>query len=186
MSRFTISTTPLDGLKIIERKQLGDTRGFLSRLFCAEEFVAIGWNTPIAQINHTTTVRRGTMRGMHFQYPPHSEIKLVSCLRGEIWDVAIDIRADSPTFMQHHGVHLSAANNMAMMLPQGFAHGFQTLTDNVELLYLHSATYHKESEGGLSPEDAKLNIKWPLPITDISDKDVSYPQLENDFKGVIL
>ena len=107
---------------------MGDARGFLSRLFCAEELRAAGWTGPIAQINHTHTARKGTVRGMHFQYPPHAEMKLVSCLRGEVWDVAVDIRAGSQTFLRWHAEILSADNGRALLIPQGFAHGFQALT----------------------------------------------------------
>ena len=186
MNRFSTSETPLAGLTLIERQRLTDTRGFLARMFCAEEFVAIGWNKPIAQINHTSTVHSGTIRGMHFQHPPHSEIKLVSCLRGEIWDVAVDIRSGSPTFLHYYGVCLSAENCTALLIPEGFAHGFQTLTDNVELLYCHSATYSAKAEGGLNPQDPELGIKWPVPVTEMSDRDMSHPLIHNGFKGVCL
>ena len=186
MSRFTISETELTGLKVIERQRLSDARGFLARIFCAEEFTAIGWHHPIAQINHTSTAARGTIRGMHFQHPPHSEMKLVSCLRGEVWDVAVDIRADSPTFLHWFGAHLSADNCRALLIPEGFAHGFQTLTDAVQLLYCHSAAHAAGSEGGLNPRDPGLAIAWPLPVTEISDRDMSHPLIHNGFKGVCL
>lgn len=184
MSRFLISDTPLAGLKVIERQQLTDARGFLARIFCAEEFAAIGWQQPIAQINHTSTARQGTVRGMHFQHPPHAEMKLVSCLRGEIWDVAVDIRPGSPTFLHWYGAVLSAANCRALLIPEGFAHGFQTLTDAAELLYCHSAAYVAGFEGGLNPQDPELAIDWPLPVTELSDRDKSHPLIHNGFKGV--
>lgn len=113
MSRFTITDTPLAGLKLIERQLTGDVRGHLSRLFCRDELYAAGWMKPIAQINHSSTVRKGTVRGMHFQRPPYAEMKLVSCLRGAVWDVAIDIRSGSPTFLQWYAVQLSADNHQA-------------------------------------------------------------------------
>ena len=184
MSRFTISETELAGLKVIERQRLSDARGFLARIFCAEEFDAIGWQHPIAQINHTSTADQGTIRGMHFQHPPHCEMKLVSCLRGEVWDVAVDIRAGSPTFLHWFGAHLSADNCRALLIPEGFAHGFQTLTDTVELLYCHSAAYAAGAEGGLNPRDPQLAIDWPLPVTEISARDLSHPLIHNDFQGV--
>jgi dTDP-4-dehydrorhamnose 3,5-epimerase len=184
VNRFLISATPLAGLQLLERQRLSDVRGFLSRIFCAEELAVCGWNRPIAQINHTATLRKGTIRGLHFQHPPHSEMKLVSCLRGEVWDVAVDIRAGSPTFLHWHGVRLSAENCRALLIPEGFAHGFQTLTDEVEMLYCHSAAYCAESEGGLHPGDPKLAIDWPLPITEMSDRDQSHPFLPDNFKGV--
>ncbi len=184
MNRFMISETPLAGLKLIERQPLKDARGFLVRLFCSDEFAAIGWNKPIAQINETATTCKGTIRGMHFQHPPHSEMKLVSCLQGEVWDVAVDIRSGSPTFLHWYGAFLSAANCRALMIPEGFAHGFQTLTDTVELLYCHSAAYFAGAEGGLNPQDPILAINWPLPVTGISDRDIAHPLVPNDFKGV--
>ena len=125
MKRLAIADLPLAGLKRIERQRLGDARGFLSRLFCAEELAAAGWSKPIAQINQTFTAKRGTVRGLHFQYPPHAEMKLVSCLRGEVWDVAVDVRAGSKTFLRWHAERLSADNGCALLIPEGFAHGFQ-------------------------------------------------------------
>ena len=184
MNRFSIQQTPLAGLNIVKRNQLSDSRGFLSRLFCLKKLESAGWHGSIAQINHTSTIRKGTIRGMHFQLPPHSEIKLVNCLMGEIWDVAVDIRAQSPTFLKWFGVHLSAGNCMALMIPKGFAHGFQTLTDNVEMLYCHSTSYHPESEQGLNPKDPILAIKWPDYITEMSDRDKLHPFINDDFQGV--
>ena len=132
MSRFTIEHLPLQGLQRVTRQRLGDARGFLARLYCAEELARAGWRQPIAQINHTATAARGTVRGMHFQRPPHAEMKLVSCIRGEAWDVAVDLRADSETFLHWHAERLSAENGHALLIPEGFAHGFQTLSDDVE------------------------------------------------------
>lgn len=186
MNRFTIFETPLTGLIVVERQRLTDARGFLARMFCAEEFAAIGWNTPLAQINYTSTIRKGSIRGMHFQYPPHSEMKLVSCLHGEVWDVAVDIRSGSPTFLHWHGVYLSADNCQALMMPEGFAHGFQTLTNDVELLYCHSAVYSAGTEGGLNPQDPDLGIIWPLSVTEMSDRDMLHPLIHNGFEGVRL
>ncbi|MBU0945363.1 MAG: dTDP-4-dehydrorhamnose 3,5-epimerase [Proteobacteria bacterium] len=184
MNRFTMFDTPLAGLIEVERHQLIDSRGFLTRIFCAEELAAFGWTKPVAQINHTSTAVSGTIRGMHFQAPPHAEIKLVSCLRGEVWDVAVDIRPGSPTFLHWHGAHLSSKNCRALLIPEGFAHGFQTLTDDAELLYCHSAAYVSGSEGGLNPQDPELAIDWPIPVTEISDRDMSHPLIDTSFKGV--
>lgn len=186
MSRFTVTSTPIQGLLVVERQRLTDARGFLTRMFCVDEFTALGWTQPIAQINHTFTLRRGTVRGMHFQYPPHAEMKLVSCLQGEVWDVAIDIRQGSPTFLHWHGEILSVGNCRSLLIPQGFAHGFQSLTDDAELFYLHSAAYAIESEGGLNPFDPELVIDWPLPITEISEKDTLHPHIHKDFRGIYL
>lgn len=186
MSRFTVTDLSLPGLKLLERQRIGDARGFLSRLFCAEELAAAGWHKPIAQINHTLTAKRGTVRGMHFQHPPHTELKLVSCIRGEVWDVAVDVRADSTTFLQWHAEGLSAQNGRAILIPKGFAHGFQAMTDDVELLYCHSEAYAAVADAGLNPQDARLNIAWPLHITDISPKDASRPMIATGFEGVLL
>lgn len=186
MSRFAINALPLPGLKLVERQVLGDSRGFLARLFCAEELAQAGWTQAVAQINHTCTVNRGTVRGMHYQRPPHAEMKLVSCLRGEVWDVAVDLRAGSPTFLQWHGERLSADNRRALLIPEGFAHGFQALTDNVELLYCHSAPYVATAEAGLHAEDPRLGIAWPLPITELSARDRTHPLLATGFEGVRL
>ncbi len=186
LNRFTVTNLTLAGLKLVERQRLGDARGFLSRLFCTEELGAAGWNRPIVQINHTYTARCGTLRGMHFQYPPHAEMKLVSCIRGEVWDVAIDLRAGSRTFLQWHAERLSADNGHALLIPEGFAHGFQALSDDVELLYCHSAAYSAEAEAGLNPTDPKLAITWPLQITELSSRDAQHPMLNEQFAGVAL
>ena len=164
MNRFAVYDLPLAGLKLVERQRLGDARGFLSRIFCAEELSVAGWRKPIVQINHTLTQKTGTVRGMHFQRPPHAEMKLVSCIRGEVWDVAVDVRAGSKTFLQWHAERLSAGNGRALLIPEGFAHGFQALTDDVELLYFHSAPYFVTAEASLNAKDPMLAIRWPLEI----------------------
>lgn len=186
MSRFTILSTPLAKLKTIERQKLGDSRGFLSRLFCAEELATVGWSKPVAQINHTFTQKTGTVRGMHYQKPPYTEMKFVSCLRGAIWDVAVDLRTGSPTYLQWHAEALSADNHRALLIPEGFAHGFQTLSDDCELLYLHSAVYMPQAEAGLNPKDPMLSIPWPRAITELSARDAEHPILDQQFKGLIL
>lgn len=184
MSRFEITDTPISGLKVITRKPLGDHRGFLSRIFCSEELQQAGWTKPIAQINHTYTQKKGTVRGLHFQYPPHAEMKLVSCLQGEIFDVAVDIRSDSPTFLHWHAEVLCAENNKALLIPEGFAHGFQALTEDVVLLYCHNMPHTGEAEGGLNPQDPKIDIPWPLPITELSLRDSKHKTITHLFKGI--
>ena len=174
----------LEGLKLVERVRLGDDRGSLSRLFCADELGPAGWNKPLVQINHTVTYRSGTVRGMHYQRPPHAEMKLVSCLRGEVWDVVVDVRAGSCTFLRWHAEVLSAENRHAMLIPEGFAHGFQAMCDNVELLYCHSAAYSPTHEAGLHPQDPMLGIDWPMPITALSERDCSHPMLSTEYVGV--
>jgi dTDP-4-dehydrorhamnose 3,5-epimerase len=186
MKHLTVFDAPLADLKIIERQQLGDSRGFLSRIFCVEELAASGWSKPIAQINQTFTQKQGTVRGMHFQRPPHAEMKLVTCLHGAVWDIAVDLRTGSPTFLQWHAEELSETNRRALLIPEGFAHGFQTLSDNCELIYLHSNAYIKEAEGGLNYKDSMLSISWPLDVTELSVRDAQHPVLGPQFEGVIL
>ncbi len=186
MNRFTIQSTPLADLKVITRLVLGDHRGFLTRLFCADELAQAGWTKPIAQMNHTFTAKQGTVRGLHFQHSPHAEMKLVSCLKGEVWDVAIDLRQDSPTFLQWHAEILSAENLKTLLIPEGFAHGFQTLTDDVELLYCHSQAYSQSAEAGLNSQDPRLAIEWLLPISDLSTRDQQHPMINETFTGLVL
>jgi dTDP-4-dehydrorhamnose 3,5-epimerase len=186
MSRFDFIPTPLEGVTLVQRKSIEDERGFFSRFFCAEEFLAAGFTKSIVQINHTFTRRKGAVRGLHFQHPPHAETKLVSCVRGEIWDVTVDIRRDSPTFLRWHSEVLSASNHRSLLIPEGFAHGLQTLTEDCELIYLHTAAYHSEVEGTLNAADPRLNIAWPLPIEDISDRDRNQPFINQYFQGVLL
>ena len=186
MNRFIVTDLPLVALKLIERQRLGDSRGFLSRLFCSVELAAAGCYQPIVQINQTYTAKRGTVRGMHYQNPPYTEMKLVNCIEGEVWDVAVDLRAGSPTFLHCHAEILSADNNRALLIPEGFAHGFQTLTDNVTLLYCHTATYSPEAERALNARDPRLAISWPLAITEISTKDAKHPLLDMKFEGIRL
>lgn len=186
MNRFTVTALPLEGLKVIERQKLGDSRGFLTRIFCTEELAAAGWTKAIAQLNLTHTAKRGTVRGMHFQLPPHAEMKLVSCIRGEILDVAVDLRSGSSTFLSWHAERLSADNGRALLIPEGFAHGFQTLSDDVELLYCHSDFYNREAEAGFNLLDERLAIPWPLRIVEISTRDAHHPVISTQYEGVRL
>lgn len=171
---------------VLERQPIGDDRGFLSRLFCSADLRDIGWTKGIAQINHTLTKIKGTVRGMHLQKPPHSEMKLVSCLRGKVWDVAVDLRRNSPTFLHWHAEILSAENNRSLLIPEGFAHGFQTQTNDCELLYFHSHEFVGDSELGFNPVDPRLGIKWPLAVAHLSERDGSHPMLSDSFQGIVL
>lgn len=184
MNRFQITDTPLSGLKLIQRQLISDSRGFLSRIFCQQELEVAGWHTPIAQINHTYTAQYGSVRGMHYQLPPYSEMKLVQCLHGEVWDVAVDIRSGSSTFLHWHGEKLSAENGRALLIPEGFAHGFQTLSNDVEMIYCHSAPYVAKAERGISPTAPRLNINWPQEITQISTRDLLLPPINDQFTGI--
>ena len=185
MSRFSVMQTPISGLKLIERKSLSDQRGFFERLFCIRELESMMNDRSIVQINHTFTAKRGVVRGLHFQHPPHAEMKIVTCLQGEIFDVAVDLRKGS-SFLQWHAELLSAGNFRTLVIPEGFAHGFQTLTDDCELIYLHTARYDPEEEGGLSPLDPRLAIEWPLAISELSDRDKSHSMIDESFKGLVV
>ncbi len=184
MAAFTATATPLPGLVLVQRKRLEDPRGFFSRLFCADELSAVGFALPIAQINQTLTRRRGSVRGLHFQHPPHTEDKFVNCLRGEIFDVAVDLRRGSPTYLKWHAEVLSADNQRSLFIPQGFAHGFQALADDCELIYLHSKPYAAQAEGALNVNDPALAIAWPLAMTDISPRDSAHARITEKFNGI--
>jgi len=186
MSRFVIEKTPIDGLQVIQRKPIGDERGYLERMFCSNELKPIFGQRSIVQINHTLTAKAGAVRGMHFQHPPHAEIKLVSCLRGEVFDVAVDLRKDSPTFLQWHAEVITEANHKTFVIPEGFAHGFQTLTEDCELLYLHTAVYAPHAEAGLNAHDPRLAIAWPMPIAERSERDQKHAMLTSEFIGLSL
>ena len=186
MSRLALVPLPLAGIVRVVRQPLVDERGYFVRMFCAEELAGAGWSDPIAQINHSYTALMGTVRGMHYQQPPHAEMKLVSCLRGEVWDVALDLRAGSPTFLQWHAERLCADNGNALLIPPGFAHGFQALTAHAELLYCHSAAHVPGAEAGLHPLDPRLAIDWPLPVGALSPRDAGQPWTTEDFEGVRL
>ncbi len=187
MARFYFFDTPLVGLKVIQRKPIEDTRGFLSRFYCAEEFSNYGFNKPVCQINHTLTRKKGAVRGLHYQQPPYAEVKLVSCLKGEVFDVAVDLRKNSPTFLHWYGEVLSEKNQRSLLIPEGFAHGFQTLTEDCELIYLHTAPFNKEAEAALNVNDNSINISWLLEITELSERDRSHPMIKKiDFEGIAV
>jgi dTDP-4-dehydrorhamnose 3,5-epimerase len=174
-ARFDIFATPLDGVRLVRRKPLGDARGYFERLFCASELEALTGGKRIEQVNHTLTVKRGTVRGMHFQAAPHSETKFVSCIRGVVFDVAVDLRPESPTYLHWHGETLSADGFTTLVVPDGCAHGFQTLVDDCELLYLHTNDYRPEADTGVNPHDPTLAIAWPEEITELSARDAALP-----------
>jgi dTDP-4-dehydrorhamnose 3,5-epimerase len=184
-SRFDIVDTPLPGLKLIQRKPVSDDRGFLERLYCTQDLADFLPGKGIAQVNRSLTRRLGAVRGMHFQRPPYAESKIVSCLRGAVFDVAVDIRAGSDTFLHWHGEILNADNHKTMLIPEGFAHGFQTLTEDCEMLYLHTAAYHPAAESGLNPADPTLAIRWPLPISEISSRDAAHALVADGFEAVL-
>lgn len=180
MASLTLHETPLAGLMVVETTPVGDARGSFARLFCARELEPLHLPGPIAQINHSFTAARGTVRGLHFQRPPKAEAKLIRCLKGRVLDVAVDLRRGSPTFLKWHAVELAPENHRAFYLPRGFAHGFQTLTPDCELLYLHTEFYSPEHEGGLRHDDPALAIAWPLPVAELSARDRAHPLIHPD------
>ena len=186
MSRFNVKATVLAGLSVATRMPIGDSRGYLERMYCAEEMEALLGGRSLMQVNRTYTANVGTVRGMHYQLPPHAETKLVSCLHGEVYDVAVDLRRDSPTFLQWHAERLSAENKRTMVIPEGFAHGLQALTNDCELLYFHTSEFVPSAEGGLDALDVSLGIDWPLPVAERSLRDEQHPPLNEHFQGVPL
>mgnify|MGYP006266925269 CR=1 FL=1 len=178
--------TPLAGLTVVESTPDHDPRGAFSRLFCSRELHDILGDRRIAQINHSRTTRVGAMRGMHFQYPPHAEMKMVRCLAGRVWDVAVDLRSGSPTFLQWHAEELTPEGGRMMVIPEGFAHGFQALEPDSELLYLHTEFYEPSAEGGVRHDDPRLAIAWPLVAQDLSERDRNHPLLGDDYAGVAI
>lgn len=177
---------PLKGSFAIEPEPFSDDRGWFARTYCKNEFQQIGHTKEWVQINHSFTNKKGTIRGMHFQYPPFTEIKMLRCIAGAVYDVIVDIRSGSPTFLKWFGVELSAANKKMLYIPDGFAHGFQTITENAELIYHHSSFYQPGYEGGIKYDDPKLKIEWPLPVTEISVRDNNHLFITNDFTGINL
>lgn len=181
-----IADTPLTDLQVVESSPHRDDRGVFTRVFCARELQSLLGDRHIAQINHSKIANAGSVRGMHFQRPPHAEMKMIRCLRGRVWDVAVDLRSGSPTFLQWHAVELAADDAQMVVIPEGFAHGFQALEPDSELLYLHTDFYNPPSEGGLRYDDPRLAITWPLPPQDLSPRDLHLPLLTAEFTGIAL
>lgn len=181
-----IKPTPIPGVMVLQAEPVADHRGSFARLFCERELAQVLGGKRVVQINHSRTREKGAVRGMHFQYPPHAEAKIVRCLKGRVYDVALDLRADSPAFLSWYAEELSPAGGRAMLVPEGCAHGFQVLEEDSELLYLHTAFYEQAAEGGVRHDDPLLAIHWPLPVTDISSRDHSHTLLAESFPGIIL
>ena len=181
-----VHTTPLPGLCVVELTPHKDERGEFARIFCENELSAFIGNRRIIQINHSITTAIGAIRGMHFQVPPNAEMKLIRCLKGRVWDVAVDLRKGSSTFLQWHAQELSQVNHRVMVIPEGFAHGFQVLESGTELLYLHTASYAPSFEGGCKFDDVMLGISWPLIPTDISLRDRNHANIDSNFQGLVL
>lgn len=181
-----LTSTPLGGVYLAQSPTMADQRGGLTRLYCEHELAAALGPRRVVQVNHTLTRARGAVRGMHFQHPPHAEMKFVRCIKGRVWDVAVDIRAGSPTFLRWHAEELSPENGLMMIIPEGCAHGFQALEPNSEMLYLHTAFYAPASEGGFMCNDDAIGIRWPLPINDLSARDSNHPAIAPHYRGVTL
>ena len=181
-----IHPTPIVDLVVAESKPFKDERGAFARLFCEQELSFLIGQRKIVQINHSCTEVVGAVRGLHFQYAPHAEMKLVRCLKGKVWDVAVDLRPQSPSYKRWYAQELSPQNAHMMVIPEGFAHGFQVLEAGSELLYLHTAFYMPESEGGVRYDDPALAIAWPIQVTEISVRDSSHTYIDSSFRGVVL
>lgn len=181
---ISVTQTDIAGVAILDSQRRGDERGSFMRMFCADGLKNAGLAFTPVHINHSVTAKQGTVRGLHYQNAPALEGKIVRCLKGRIFDVAVDLRHGSPTFLKHLAVELSADNNRALHIPPGCAHGFQALSDDCEMVYLHSAAYAPEHEGGIRHDDPTLSINWPLPVSVLSARDEALPLLDPNFHGV--
>jgi dTDP-4-dehydrorhamnose 3,5-epimerase len=178
--------TPILGLFVIQLDVFEDERGFFARSFCKNEFKKIGFEKEFVQINHSFNKNKGTIRGMHFQRPPHTETKLIRCIEGSVYDVAVDLRKNSPTYLNYFGLELSSKNLKSILIPDGLAHGFQTLEDNSALIYHHTNFYTPNAEDGVRYNDSRLNISWKLPPININNKDLSYPLINQNFESISI
>lgn len=181
---MVFTETILKGSFTIELTPFTDNRGWFARTYCKDEFKRIGHTGEWVQMNHSFTSKAGALRGMHYQLPPFTEIKMVRCIAGAVYDVIIDLRKDSATFLQWFGTELSAKNKRMIYIPEGFAHGFQTLTDDCELIYHHTELYMPGAEAGVQYNDTRIGINWPLTPTEISERDKQHPLLNNNFTGI--
>jgi dTDP-4-dehydrorhamnose 3,5-epimerase len=186
MGLFKINLTPIKDLKIIDYHSHKDKRGFFNKIFSQNNMKSLLSGKLIKQINHTYTKKKGTVRGLHFQYPPFSEIKIITCLKGKVWDVAVDLRKNSPTFLNYYATILTEKKFKSYLIPEGFAHGFQTLTSDCEILYFHTEEYNKKSEGAINALDNQIKIKWPENISERSDRDHNLKRIDKNFKGILL
>ena len=166
----------LKGAFIVDLEKIEDERGFFGRLWCQNEFVQHKLNTNIVQVNMSFSKKKGTMRGLHLQKGSHAETKFIRCTRGSVFDVMVDLRPNSPTFKKWFGVELSAKNYRMIYVPEGFAHGFLTLEDNSEVYYFVTQFYNGKHEVGLRYNDPTINIEWPIPVSEITDKDKNHPE----------
>lgn len=178
--------TAIAGVFVAQTQAFQDKRGAFARLFCERELADAIGTRHIEQINHSRTSAVGAVRGLHFQHAPHAEMKMVRCLKGRVWDVAVDLRKGSRTFLQWHAQVLSAANTLMLVIPEGCAHGFQVLESESELLYLHTTSYTPSAEGGVRFDDPALKLPWPLPVADLSERDKQHPLISQNFSGITV
>lgn len=176
--------TPLPGLQLIDTEPTRDSRGRFERLFCEQEWALVRPELRFVQANLSTTSQRGTVRGMHFQRAPAAEAKLIRCVRGHVYDVAVDLRTGSPTFLRWHAIELRANQPREVFIPEGFAHGFQALDDDVQLLYFHTVAWTAACEAGLRHDDPRLAIAWPLPPVHVSERDLALPLIDANYTGL--
>jgi len=181
-----IEKLPLLGAAIIDAEPFTDHRGVFARFFCEKELSELIGGRHFVNVNFSRTLKKGAIRGLHFQRPPHAEMKLVRCIRGAVYDVIVDIRKSSPTFLKWFGIELSAENMKMLCIPEGFAHGFQVLEDNSEVIYLVTNFYSPKCEMGLNYADPLLEIDWPLTVTDISEKDSMREMIDPKFGGISI
>jgi dTDP-4-dehydrorhamnose 3,5-epimerase len=179
-----VRETPLASARLIELERLGDDRGFFARAFCAREFRARGLEHEFVQVNNSFSIRRGTLRGLHYQLPPAAEVKMVRCVRGSFYDLILDLRPDSLTFGRSFGAELSAENRVMMYVPRGFAHAILTLEDDTEALYFASNFYVPGQERGVRWNDPRFALEWPVAPLEISAKDRAWPDFADAFHGV--
>ncbi|MFT4872120.1 dTDP-4-dehydrorhamnose 3,5-epimerase family protein [Congregibacter sp.] len=176
---FQICETPLQGLCLLKCRRHADSRGHFSRLYCHSELDSILEGDGVEQANYSITKLAGTVRGLHFQRGANAEKKLVRCVQGEIWDVAVDLRDDSPTYLQWYAATLSAENGKGLLIPEGFAHGFQTQTPDCILTYFHTKKYAPHAEGGIHCDDPEIGIPWPIDSRNLSNRDDSLPIIKD-------
>jgi dTDP-4-dehydrorhamnose 3,5-epimerase len=176
--------TDIDGLLIAETNSFKDFRGTFTRLFCNQDLASVIGERSIVQINQSYTESIGMIRGLHFQHPPCAEMKLVRCLKGRVWDVSVDLRAGSPTIFKWYAKELSPQDNFAMVIPEGFAHGFQVLEPNSEMLYLHTAFYSPKYSASVPYDDPLLSISWPIVEANLTHEEKRHPPIDADFSGI--
>lgn len=184
--KMKINKTKISGVYVVETEPFTDHRGSFDRFFCAKELESFLGNRKIVQINHSKTNKIGAVRGMHFQHPPHAEMKLVRCIKGKVFDVALDLRRNSPTFLQWHAEELDPVSAKMLVIPEGCAHGFQVLQEESEIVYLVTEFYNPESEGGIRPNDPVIKISWPFNLKDLSNRDKNHVLIKPSYKGISL